>query len=178
MKRKQIFLFCLVGAIFVGIFGALSHFFYEWSGENKIVGIFFPVNESTWEHLKLAVFPTIVYFAAGVFFVKNENYFVSFFVALFTPMLLIPAIFYFYTAIVGEPILAVDIATYFVSVAAAFVLCGLVLSRPPLAKAYRVAAVIGIALIVVCYMTFTVFPPKNFLFRDSVTGLYGFGQKG
>ena len=93
-------------------------------------------------------------------------------------MLLIPAIFYFYSAIVGEPILAVDIATYFVSVAAAFVLCGLVLSRPPLAKAYRVAAVIGIALIVVCYMTFTVFPPKNFLFRDSVTGLYGFGQKG
>ena len=83
MKRKQIFLFCLVGAIFVGIFGALSHFFYEWSGENKIVGIFFPVNESTWEHLKLAIFPTIVYFAAGVFFVKNENYFVSFFVALY-----------------------------------------------------------------------------------------------
>lgn len=175
MTRKQIFVFCLIGFLFVSVFGALSHFFYGWSGNNRIAGIFFPVNESTWEHLKLAIFPTIVYFIAGVFLIKNENFFFSFFIALLAPMILIPVIFYGYTAFTGKAILAVDILTYFVCVAAAFLLCGVVLSRPPLGRGCKTAAIAGICVIFVCYMTFTLFPPRIFLFRDGITGLYGFG---
>ena len=61
-EKKKILIFCLIGFLFVSIFGALSHFFYEWSGKNKIVGFLFPANESTWEHLKLAIFPTLLFF--------------------------------------------------------------------------------------------------------------------
>ncbi len=175
MMRKQVIIFCVVGFLFVSIFGALSHFFYEWSGNNKIAGIFFPVNESTWEHLKLALFPTFVFFIVGAFFVKNDNYFFAFFITLLTPMVLIPVIFYSYTAITGEPILAVDIITYFVAVAVAILLCAFILLRPPFGCAYTITAVVGIFLIAICYMTFTIFPPKIFLFRDELTGLYGFG---
>ena len=90
--------FCIVGFLFVSILGALSHFFYKWSGENKIIGIIFPANESTWEHLKLAIFPTLLYFLIGTFFIKNPNYLFAFFITLITPIIVIPLIFYTYTA--------------------------------------------------------------------------------
>ena len=133
-EKKKIFWFCLAGFLFVGAFGAVSHFFYEWSGKEPLVGVFFAANESVWEHLKPAIFPTLVFFLIGSVFLDAPNVLPAFFATLILPMLLIPAIFYGYTAFTGEPIVAVDIATYFVSVAAAFALCFFVLTRPPLPK--------------------------------------------
>ena len=53
-----------IGFIAVSIAGTLMHFIYEWSGNNKIVALFAPVNESPWEHLKLLFFPFVIY---GIF---------------------------------------------------------------------------------------------------------------
>ena len=47
--------------LIIGILGTLGHFVYDWSGQAKILGYFFATNESTWEHLKLLFFPTIIY---------------------------------------------------------------------------------------------------------------------
>jgi len=51
--KSKLFKFELLGFVFCCILGTLSHFFYDWSGQNIIVGMFCPVNESVWEHLKL-----------------------------------------------------------------------------------------------------------------------------
>ena len=53
--------YSIAGAIFVLIAGTLSHFVYEWSGQNFILGFFFPIDESTWEHMKLIFFPMLSY---------------------------------------------------------------------------------------------------------------------
>lgn len=172
-EKKKIFWFCLAGFLFVGAFGAVSHFFYEWSGKEPLVGVFFAANESVWEHLKPAIFPTLVFFLIGSVFLDAPNVLPAFFATLILPMLLIPAIFYGYTAFTGEPIVAVDIATYFVSVAAAFALCFFVLTRPPRPKWVSALAVPGIAAVSVCYLAFTLFPPHAPLFLDPVTGGYG-----
>ncbi len=42
---------------FVWIFGAASHFFYQWSGGSRLLGLLFPHNESVWEHGKLGFWP-------------------------------------------------------------------------------------------------------------------------
>ena len=172
-EKKKIFWFCLAGFLFVGAFGAVSHFFYEWSGKEPLVGVFFAANESVWEHLKPAIFPTLVFFLIGSVLLDAPNVLPAFFATLILPMLLIPAIFYGYTAFTGAPIVAVDIATYFVSVAAAFALCFFVLTRPPLPKWVSALAVPGIAAVSVCYLAFTLFPPHAHLFLDPVTGGYG-----
>ena len=49
-----------VGIVFTAVLGTLSHFFYQWSGENPLVAFFSPVNESTWEHMKLLFFPMLI----------------------------------------------------------------------------------------------------------------------
>lgn len=51
----------IIGIIFVMLTGTLSHFLYDWSGQNPVVGLFTPVNESIWEHMKLLFFPMLLY---------------------------------------------------------------------------------------------------------------------
>ena len=42
----------IIGFVFVSVIGTLAHFVFEWSGNNTVVGLFCPINESPWEHLK------------------------------------------------------------------------------------------------------------------------------
>lgn len=58
----------VIGVIFVTLAGTLSHFLYGWSGKNALVGLFAPVNESVWEHMKLLFFPMLLY---GLFMVSR-----------------------------------------------------------------------------------------------------------
>ena len=49
--------FCVIGFFVTTVLGILSHFVYDWTGGGFLIGLFFPVNESTWEHMKLLFFP-------------------------------------------------------------------------------------------------------------------------
>ncbi|NMB92292.1 MAG: hypothetical protein GYA31_01555, partial [Parcubacteria group bacterium] len=67
----------LIGIIFITILGSLLHFTFEWSNKNLLVGTFSAVNESTWEHLKLAVIPAIIWMLIEMKLLKDrpENFF-------------------------------------------------------------------------------------------------------
>lgn len=41
----------IIGFIFVLVLGTISHFAYDWSGQNTLIGFLVPVSESTWEHI-------------------------------------------------------------------------------------------------------------------------------
>ena len=40
------------GFLFVGVLGVLFHFAYDFLGQTPVAGLFFPINESIWEHLR------------------------------------------------------------------------------------------------------------------------------
>lgn len=175
-KNTKIFWFCIVGLLFILVFGGVSHFFYEWSGKNAIVGFFFPANESVWEHLKLALVPTLIYFGIGTIFMRDidiKNYIVSLFVVLIIPMILIPIIFYSYTFFVSHSLLWVDILTYAISVIVAVIFGGVVMSAKRISTILFVISIIGTVCIILCYMTLTYFAPHCFLFLDPITNGYG-----
>lgn len=102
--------------LIVGIFGTLWHFVYEWSGENMFIGMIAPVNESTWEHLKLLFFPVLIYSVIEYILWKDrpDNYISAAGIGLFCGMLAITAFFYTYTGILGFNIPALDISSYFI----------------------------------------------------------------
>ena len=58
-KKMKKTLWC--GMIAVMVLGTLWHFGYEVLGETRIAGYIFPVNESTWEHMKLAFYPMLLF---------------------------------------------------------------------------------------------------------------------
>lgn len=115
-------LYTIKGIIFVLITGTISHFVYEWSGNNFILGFFFPVNESTWEHMKLCFFPMLLY---SLYMDKKikQIYPCVTSALLFGTLLstfLIPVIFYTYSGILGKNFLALDIAAFAISVLLSF----------------------------------------------------------
>ena len=68
----------IIAIIFISVIGTLLHFMYEWSGHNKVVSLFAAVNESTWEHIKIALTPTFIWtLYDGAVYGLNPNYFES-----------------------------------------------------------------------------------------------------
>lgn len=115
--------YTILGIIFVAIFGTLSHFVYEWTDNNFIAGFFFPVNESTWEHLKLLFFPMLFYSFYMNHQLKNNYPCItsSLCLGILLGTLSIPVIFYTYTYLLGHHTLVLDIATFLLSVLIAFI---------------------------------------------------------
>ena len=60
----------IIETVLIIILGIILHFLYEWSGKNKFVATFSAVNESTWEHLKLAFFPILIFGIVDFIFVR------------------------------------------------------------------------------------------------------------
>ncbi len=53
-SNKTVFIYELIGVVFIIFLGSALHFTFALSGNQPIVGAFSAVNESVWEHLKLA----------------------------------------------------------------------------------------------------------------------------
>lgn len=64
--------YIVTGFLFVGILGTLFHFVYDWCGHARLIGLFVPVNESTWEHMKLLFIPMLIYIAICFQYVKKK----------------------------------------------------------------------------------------------------------
>lgn len=117
--------FTVIGILFVSVAGTLLHFVYDWSGQNPLVGFFSPVNESTWEHMKLLFFPMLLYGLVAVPKLKSAYPFLpcAYGEGILLGLLLIPTLFYTYSGILGFSVPPVDIAIFYISVIAAFLLC-------------------------------------------------------
>lgn len=69
--------YVVIGFFVVGILGTLFHFVYDWSGQLWLVGLFAPVNESTWEHMKLLFVPMLIYIMLGNLYIKRQEFMLS-----------------------------------------------------------------------------------------------------
>ncbi len=166
----------IFGIIFIIVVGSLSHFIYEWSGYNKIVGIFVFVNESVWEHIKLAIFPSLILMIIQYKYLgNNRNFFVASFLSILTMMLLIPLIFYGYQ-IFFEDMLILDILDFIISVIIGQFVFYKIMKYKEINRLYRVLSFVGLIIIIISYLSFSYFPPKIFLFRDPITFTYGINK--
>lgn len=104
--------------IIIGILGTLGHFLYELTNQNFVIGLFFPVNESTWEHLKLLFFPTLLYSVFEYLFSKEkpENYLAAVTLSLVCGMFSIVVIFYTVRGVLGRNVDFINILIYFISI--------------------------------------------------------------
>ena len=174
MKEKN---WCLLGFLFTSVFGSLFHFLYDWfpSGFTAVIGA---VNESTWEHMKLAFWPMLLFAVAEFLeYGKRSKSFVPIRVlSILIAVLLIPILFYSYTGAFGKSVTALDILIFYVSVCAAYGFSCRQLRHP---QAYfgttwaNVVAILILLALLICFLSFTIQPPHIPLFRDPVSGGYG-----
>ncbi len=175
MENKTLKRWEWIGFIFVLALGSLSHFFYEWSGENRIIGTFSAVNESTWEHLKLLFFPMLLftiieYFAIGK---KYPNFIFAKAIGILSGLAAIIVFFYTYTGILGTNIMIVDILTFVIGVATAYIVSYRIIIKG-ICNECKGLGIFLILLMLVCFLLFTWFTPQIGLFKNPITGGYGF----
>lgn len=172
---KSLKYYTIAGIIFVLITGTVSHFVYDWSGQNMFIGFFFPVNESTWEHMKLVFFPMLLYSFYLNKKMKSATPCVtsSFLLGTLIGTLLIPIIFYTYSGILGYNLLALDLLTFAASVLAGFGVAYRAATSCNFA-AYETTLKIVVFLMAIAFFYFTYFPPDIAIFENPVHSVPSF----
>ena len=168
-------LFTCLSIIVIFVIGSLSHFMYDLSHQNKILGLFTAVNESTWEHVKIAITPTLIWsIVDGFFYGSNPNYFAAKLASLLILTFFIPLVFYSYTRVTKKPFLPIDIIIFLVAIALAqFSFMGII-NLAPMPYWATYLSTICCFIFFGAYMTLTIMPLKQIPFKDPITGQYGF----
>lgn len=157
---KQIKNAAVVGFLCVLTVGSLAHFLYGWSGNNRIVGLFAPVNESVWEHMKLLFFPMLAYSLYMILRFRKDHPGITsaFCLGILAGTILIPVFFYAYTCVLGRNLFFLDISTFILSILIAFrIAYGLTLSGR--ARPYTPLLLVLVCVLAVCFAVFTCRPP-------------------
>ena len=168
--KKSFRNFQIASAIFVIILGTILHFTFVWSGENKIVGIFSAVNESTWEHLKLIFYPMLITTIVGNY-IFDEKVICAKLVGVITAMLFTVTFFYTYTGIIGTNYAILNIASFVVSVILGEYITNRIYEKNIPCNS-NIATIIWI-IILLSFVIFTFNPPQINLFKDPITAMYG-----
>jgi hypothetical protein len=164
----------LGGIGFVLVTGTLSHFVFEWSGRWAPLGLIFPVNESVWEHLKLAFWPMLAWalIERGPLRGKVNNFLTATVTGVTAAIATITLFFYAYTGIVGHDVMWLDILDFVVSVVLGYYVRLRIMTSPQ-AHGRETTAKVVLGILLVAFLTFTFFPPATELFRDPRSGGYG-----
>lgn len=166
----------IVSSLIVIIIGSLLHFAYAWSHKNRFVAIFSAVNESTWEHIKIALVPTFVSFVFIANFGAIKDTTAFFPAAAVSVIVLILGIilpFYAYSKLLKKFILPIDISIFCIAIFLSQLIFDTILNFGPFSTLTQLFSAL-VALIAI-FMTFfcTFHPPKFFLFLDPITKKYG-----
>lgn len=170
-----IFKWEIFGVIFITIAGALLHFAYDWSNHYKPLALIAAVNESIWEHLKIAFWPALFYSIfeyiplSGV----TNNYVIAKAACLLVIPISIVIMFYGYTAILGYNLLFADIAIFVLSIFLGQMASFKLLTAPQLPHSLTSVSMLIIILLVIAFSLFTFCPPRLPIFKDPVHGGYG-----
>ncbi len=167
-----------VGVLFILGVGYILHFLYGWSGDSPLVAPFAAVNESVWEHLKLAFWPAALWALLEHAPMRNRinNFGLAKAAGITVMLLLMLGLFYSYTAILGENVLFLDITTFVVAVCGGQYLSYRLLTGDERSPVLNLIAPFAIVVLAVLFVVFTYSPPEVGLFRDAITG--GFGIPG
>lgn len=173
IKRWQIFatIFCL-------ILGTLLHFTYEWTNYNVIIGLFSAENEGVWEHLKLLFYPMFLISIIGYFKIGRNvcNYWYAQMVGIISALMFIVIFFYTYTGIIGRNFAILDIGSFIVGILLGEYIIYKIIKQKGVYKLEFLSLMV-IIILFLCFIVFTIYPPRIPLFEDPLDGTFGIEPK-
>jgi len=164
----------ILGFFFISIIGTLSHFIYEWAGKNEIIGAFTAVNESTWEHLKIAIIPAFIWLIITLIINKEKkNFFIANLLSFLTIIISILVIFYGYKAIFEKDILVFDILAFYIAIGLGQFVSYKIMNYSELPTWLNNISIMLLTLLFLSFIVFTYYPPKMEIFRNPLNDGYG-----
>ncbi len=173
--NKKLLLWEIIGIVVIIFAGSALHFVFELTGHFAPVALIAAVNESTWEHLKLAFWPMLIFALIEYRYVKAlaPSFWPAKTVSLWLTPILIVVFFYGYQWITGADNLIADITIFAVAIIIGLLVGLKLMTRPAPKPATKIAAWVGLAIILAAFCLLTFFPPKIFLFQDPISNGYG-----
>lgn len=153
----------------------LTHFLYDWL-PNPIFSIFFPVNESIWEHMKM-IYTTILlygileYFILKKFKFNPNNYILSIFLKsiMAIPIYLIIFLPFYYN--IGENMIITFIILLLTIMIVNYI--GYKIQTTNKINNEKIISIIGIIIVYIIMGILTYKTPHNELFFDTMNEKYG-----
>jgi hypothetical protein len=160
----------------LGLIGSVLHFLFDWTKHNRFVALFSAVNESYWEHIKIAIWPVfllqISLFLLGGY--QVPSFVPAATVALYSIPVSMVGLVFLYKSVTKRNILWLDISIFFVCIAIAQSIFVLVLEQLEPTAGTLVMAGLFLLGLVVAFLLFTFRPPKEpDVFLDPIRNDYG-----
>ena len=172
--KRSIGMWQLMGFAVTALGGTLLHFLYDWTGGAIWIAPFSGVNESTWEHMKLLFWPMLIYAVIqSIFFRDIRVFWCVKLRGIMLGLTLIPIIFYTYNGVIGKSPDWVNIAIFFVSAAAAFILENRLFNTEDLFCRSKKLSIVALSVTALLFIIFTFYTPKLGIFRDPISGSFG-----
>lgn len=151
------------------------HFLYDWL-PNSLFSIFFPVNESIWEHMKM-IFTSFIFFAPIEYFlikkfdIKVNNYILNLFTCAIISIPIYLVMFLPIYNAIGE-----NMPIIFILMIITITICEIINYYLNKVDDIKYSNLIGTILIIITYVIMgylTYNPPKTRLFYDTENKKYG-----
>ena len=174
--NKRIYVWQTLGFIFVSFMGVLLHFLFELTGKRIITAAFSAVNESTFEHMKILFFPMLFFAFIENYFIGKEykNFWYIKFIGIVISVVLIPVLFYTVNGVFGETADFINISIFFVSAALGFFYESKLFKKNSLKTEDTSVFLVILVILAFIFVLFTFKTPHIPLFKDPLTGSYGY----
>ena len=161
------------------ILGFVLHYAFAWSDGSRIIGLFAPVNESVWEHLKLGYWSVVLFSMVEFLFVNRSvnNYYLSKTMGVLTLEITIIIIFYGYTYIAGKDIFLIDIFSYMLGATLCQHITYIFLKGKPFPILVNRISLIIFISIGILFGLLTYNPPHLELFKDPNNKTFGIAKE-
>ena len=171
MKRIK-----FIGVIVIFLLTILYHFLYDWL-PNLVFSVFFPVNESIWEHMKLLysgifTWGVIEYFILRKKGISYRNFFSTLFLEMVTSIMIYLIMYLPLYNVFGEN-MVISIGLLIVVIILEEIFSYYLFSYSKENRILNRISILFIVLGFVVFLCFTYDPPRNYIFYDIVSNKYG-----
>lgn len=167
------------GIVAFTILGFFLHYLFTWTAGSRLIGLFAPVNESVWEHLKLGYWSVVLFSIVEFPFVKRSinNYYFSKTIGVLVLEITIVSIYYGYTYIARENIFLIDIFSYVLGATFCQYITYIFLRLKTFPVIVTRISQITFISIGILFGLLTFYPPHLELFKDPNTKTFGINKE-
>ena len=173
--NKKLLKLQIIGFVFVSVLGTLNHFVFKWSGNNKIIALFVPINESPWEHMKMLFFPFLIFTIFSAIKLRNDkfNIFSAGYISVDAGMISTLCYFYTLNGIIGGNNEWVNLSSFYIGALIIFVINYFLINNS-IGNGIPNGICKGLFIVkTIIFAVFTFVPPLIPLFQDPLNLTFG-----
>lgn len=157
----------LIGFFVIVMLGTAFHSLFDLCNHSIFIGLFTPINESIWEHLKILFYPYVFYTIFEYYTIGTtySQFIISKFYAVCIGMLSILITYYTYSGIIGTNYMIIDIIIFIISCAVSFYASYRLLSRPQENRQTKFTGICLFIFMMILFIIFTFYHPSLAIFE-------------